>query len=571
MAGNKRDFFFYIFKITLAAALSALLVINFFAHYLTYDELVNVILKSLRMQDKTTQFKASFFTPDKFIFLKGLLLLMTLFLFYLITRVKTEIIFSAGGNIYKGFAGIWSKIKELICGLSLVQKISLSLVFIVIVALRIFYWYKFPLFTDEAFSYVYFVSRGFLVSASYYPGPNNHVFYSELCTFTDLFFDDPLWIMRLPSFLISLALSFLLFVTVKKYHGFLIALFTLVVFSFSDNVNFYSIQGRGYILLTFFAFISALSLVKYLFGERKVYLFVFIVSSVLGFYTIPVFLYPFLSLALFTLIVLIKYKRLNRLVHFFFIFSGIGFLSGLFYLPVLLFNNINTITGNTWVLPSRSFLPELVPYIFKVNDYLWNINFGIYLTIVVLAGSLFFLVKSRKVNESLFGLLWLVLPLIAICIQKVIPFERIGLYMFVLLAFVLSYFLMQLLSVFVKNNSVRNGLALTLVFSSMSLMVISDYTTIVRKSFGYYKEMDAFIDKVYAASPSDIMVDDHDYNTFIKYRYLREGKPVNLESANIPAHKFDMIVSHSPLPQADSALYGFAFGNSCVKAYKAKK
>src|SRR5205823_540626 len=146
-------------------------------------------------------------------------------------------------NIYEGFGEILSKIKELIRRLSLVQKISLSLVFIAIVALRIFYWYKFPLFTDEAFSYVYFVSRGFLVSATYYPGPNNHVFYSELCTFTDLFFNDPLWVMRLPSFLISMVLSFLLFVTVKKYYGFLTALFTLVVFSFSDNVNFYSIQG----------------------------------------------------------------------------------------------------------------------------------------------------------------------------------------------------------------------------------------------------------------------------------------------------------------------------------------
>jgi hypothetical protein len=571
MTLNSKGFFFYIFKVTLIGILAVLLVMNFFAYYLTYDELVNLILKSFGMQDKAREFKTSFFTPGKFFFLRASLLLLTLPLFYLISLIKTEIVFSLTRNIYRGFAEIWSEMKALIRGLSLLQKMTVSFVFIAILMLRIFYWYKYPLFTDEAFSYVYFVSRGFLVSASYYPGPNNHVFYSGLCAFTDLFFDDPLWVMRLPSFLISLVLSFLLFITAKKYYGFLIALFTLVIFSFSDNVNFYSIQGRGYMLLTFFAFISAVSLVKYLFGEKKVYLLVFMISSALGFYTIPVFLYPFLSLALFTLFVLIKYKRLHRLIHFFFIFSGIGLMAGLLYLPVILFNDINTITGNSWVLPSENFVPELFPYIFKVNDYLWNIDYGIWITTLAAAGSVFFLVKNRKLEESWFGLLWLVLPLLIIIIQKVIPFERVWLYMFIALSFGLSYFLIQLLSSFIKNQSVRKGVSLALVFFSMFLLVFSDARAISRKSFAYYKEMDAFINKVYAAAAADILVDDHDYNTFIKYRYLREGKAVNLESAKTPSGRYDMIVSHGPLPLADTGLYVFAFGNSYVNAYRLKK
>jgi hypothetical protein len=569
---DKKKYLLYILRALMSLVLATLLIINFFIFYFSYDQLVNAILNSFNMQDKILQFKASFFTPVKFLLLKSFILLFTLIIFIIVRKAKEEKILLYAKNIYKGIGETLLKVKKLFMELPLLQKIVLALVFTVIIACRIFYFYKFPLFTDEAFSYVYFVSRGFLVSATYYPGPNNHVFYSELCTLTNLFFDDPLLVMRLPSFFVSIVLSFLLFISVKKYYGFLTALFTLVLFSLSENINFYSIQGRGYILLILLILLSGLTLVKYLFDRKEIYLFLFIIFSALGFYTIPIFLYPFLSFAAFTLLFLIKQKQLQYMPQFVFIFLGIGLLVILLYLPVLLFNSMNTITGSPWVLPSENFSSELVPYVLKVNDYLWNIKNGFAVTIGVMTGSLFFLFLNKKSKEIIFGLIWFAVPLLFISIQKVIPFERVWLYMYILLSFGFSYFLIQLISAFIANQYIKNIFTSMLICSFLCLMLISNVKTVLDKSFEYYIQMTSFINQVYKADPSDILAEDSDCNTFIKYKYLQEGKPVDVKSGKQAFDQYEMIVtSVASANEIDTSLYNVAFSNSYVKAYLLKK
>jgi hypothetical protein len=569
---DKRKYFIYVLRMMTFLMLAMILSLTFFVFYLSYEEAVSLLLKSVHQEDKLHQFKLSFLTENKFLFFKLFLPALICLLIYILMRRNTEKIFLFSVNVYKGIQEILVEIKRLINELTLIEKIIFISVFIFIFAFRLFHFYQFPLFTDEVFSYVYFVSRGFLVSASYYPGPNNHVFYSELCTFTDLFFNDPRLIMRLPSFIISMVLSFVLFLSVKKYYGFLTGLFTLVLFSFSDHVNFYSIQGRGYILLTFFTFIAGYSLIKYLYGRKDVYLLFFILSSVLGFYTIPVFLYPFLSFAIFTLFIIVSNKWWNDVFRFFIVFGVIAMLVVLFYLPILLCNDFNIITGNAWVAPSKNFSAELFPYLLRVNHYLWNREYDIIITIVVAAGVLSFLLSDKKKEESVFGLLFLIVPLIAISIQKVIPFERVWLYLFLLLSFGLSFFSVRLISVFIANRQTRNIFIGILIFSMMVFLILSGTKTVLSKSFGYYKEMDALTARIYNAAPSAILAEDFDSNTFIKFKYITEGKAVDVKSVYIPSYRFDMIITSEKLPlQVDSSLYLLDFSNSYVKAYRLKK
>jgi hypothetical protein len=230
------------------------------------------------------------------------------------------------------------------------------------------------------------------------------------------------------------------------------------------------------------------------------------------------------------------------------------------------------ITGNAWVAPSKNFSAELFPYLLRVNHYLWNREYDIIITIVVAAGVLFFLLSDKKKEESVFGLLFLIVPLIAISIQKVIPFERVWLYLFLLLSFGLSFFSVRLISVFIANRQTRNIFIGILIFSMMVFLILSGTKTVLSKSFGYYKEMDALTARIYNAAPSAILAEDFDSNTFIKFKYIIEGKAVDVKSVYIPSYGFDMIISSEKLPlQVDSSLYLLDFSNSYVKAYRLKK
>lgn len=51
---------------------------------------------------------------------------------------------------------------------------------IVLLGVRIWYLLQYPLSTDEVGSYDFFVAHGPLTISSYYPIPNNHIFYNLL-------------------------------------------------------------------------------------------------------------------------------------------------------------------------------------------------------------------------------------------------------------------------------------------------------------------------------------------------------------------------------------------------------
>jgi Dolichyl-phosphate-mannose-protein mannosyltransferase len=265
-------------------------------HIYSYDDFTAFILRFAGSEDKLEQFRTAFLTSQKFTILRILILIITALYALLIFIVKPSKVILFLEEVREDIFLVFHKVGDEISKMSSPEKTLSGFIFLVIAGFHLFYFIRFPMFIDETFSYVHFVSKGFLTSASYYPGPNNHVFYSELCVFADLFFDNPLLVMRLPTFITGLCLSILFFLVLKKYLGFQIALLATIIFSLSEQTNFYSSQGRGYILVTFFAFLSFYSLAQFIFYDRKFYLLLFVISSILGFYTLPVFLYPFSSM-----------------------------------------------------------------------------------------------------------------------------------------------------------------------------------------------------------------------------------------------------------------------------------
>ena len=110
---------------------------------------------------------------------------------------------------------VFTTFKHTLDNLSTFQKVTFYTLFILIIVSRFYYATVLPIHIDTAFSYTFFVSKGFLITSTYYPGPNNHVFYNLLCNVFDFGLLPAEWVMRMPTILASFVLALIMFVGLK--------------------------------------------------------------------------------------------------------------------------------------------------------------------------------------------------------------------------------------------------------------------------------------------------------------------------------------------------------------------
>ncbi len=112
--------------------------------------------------------------------------------------------------------------------------------------------YIFRMFTngpwyDELYTYYSFISRGVVYSAIHWPVPNNHVGYSVLSAFLNIF-GNPYISLRGVSFLASLANILLIYKFcirfTNKYYG----VFAAMLYAGANIIHMLAVQGRGYSL-----------------------------------------------------------------------------------------------------------------------------------------------------------------------------------------------------------------------------------------------------------------------------------------------------------------------------------
>ncbi len=103
---------------------------------------------------------------------------------------------------------------------------------------------------DEEWTYINMIDRGFVYSATHWPAPNNHVFFSMLSSFFKIF---GVYIgLRGVSLLAATGSLILLYLVLKELFSRGIAIFGIYLYGFFFLVNSYAVQGRGYSLATFF-------------------------------------------------------------------------------------------------------------------------------------------------------------------------------------------------------------------------------------------------------------------------------------------------------------------------------
>ena len=207
-------------------------------------------------------------------------------------------------------------------------------VMLAVMAARTFYLVCYPLSTDEIASYDFFVAHGPLAITSYYPIPNNHILYNLLAWPGFALGLSPRWAMRLPTLLVGTAGTIIGLLLLARVVGGRLATVLTTLVGLGPLWVYFGAVGRGYMLqftLLQVGFFAVLELTWNRSGYQYLAWTAFVLSSVLGLYTLPTYAYPLAGFGLALAGALAPQRRLDELV-----WAGalIGLVSLLLYLPV---------------------------------------------------------------------------------------------------------------------------------------------------------------------------------------------------------------------------------------------
>jgi len=272
-----------------------------------------------------------------------------------------------------------------------------------------------PLGTDEAATFLYYASRPLAIGLTIYGSPNNHLLHTALAHAAVRLFGDAEWALRLPAFLAGVALVPLTWMTARRVRSGAPLVAAALVAGAPTLVD-YSMQARGYTMLCAFTLVAAAAIADVAASGARRAAIVFAVAAALGFYTVPVMLYPFVFLGVWAMLTARRRAPVAAAL------AAALLLTLALYAPVLIVSGLSALAANAYVrpLPFTAFL-HVLP---RAPLLAWSrMMSGIPLVVQLLlaAGA----VASRRVTIAVVaGLLAVALVVVA---QRVVPFERVWL------------------------------------------------------------------------------------------------------------------------------------------------
>ncbi|MFN6946272.1 MAG: hypothetical protein ACK4ND_15085 [Cytophagaceae bacterium] len=422
---------------------------------------------------------------------------------------------------------------------------------------------RYHLQVDEVFSYVYFVSKGIGVISAYYPGPNNHIFYLQLSYLVSLITNNTLLIMRIPSLLAGLLMVVGTFLWLKKETGFLPGLLGTLLLAFSSPFIFYASHGRGYILLILFVLLALYFSTRI--HQGLFYRLCFVLSCVFGFYTIPVFLYPYLVIAVWQIIFLKKTALFPFVKTHVLITALVLFL----YAPVIILNGFEALTGNTWVAPMSfsMFLVSFMEWIKSLSHFLFSEGILSILLPLLLLASLILLLRKREIKWSSLLLVLVIIVPICIGIQRVLPFPRVMLFMLVFAALLFALLVKQVQEKYDKVLIIPFFILFLVMFNSLS-----EHLGKLSRGSEYYSELDKVTSDLFQASPEKILSMEDTYHVYLRYKFLKNSNHCSIDYQIVNSgYDYVVLPIETLWPSGlDFSLYKEDGRNTYVKIYKKK-
>jgi hypothetical protein len=308
--------------------------------------------------DATTEKFSDFFTLDGYRKAFVLLPLSVLFSIVILSLllIKRKSVLRGLALLTGKMNSIMAESKRCLKKLNKAEIVTLLFVIACIVLSRAYLFNMLPFNHDEAFSYFSFVRKSPELIMTFYSDVNNHVF-NNLLTYPFTFlFEDPLWVMRVPVLLTSFLIFVLVFFFCLRHYNFQTALLGLILTGFPFSTSFYSVIGRGYILLSFFTLLAFFSFIKLTEQRNSLFYFVLLIaSSILGAYTIPLFVLPFLAVSSYGLFISLKEKDYAFAKKI--ILGGVIVGAGVLYLyaPLIIVSGFDTLVSNKFIMTYDDF------------------------------------------------------------------------------------------------------------------------------------------------------------------------------------------------------------------------
>ena len=311
---------------------------------------------------------------------------------------------------------------------------TLAFILLLGIGLRIGFLFQ-PMRHDEAFTYTNYASKPLVLALSNYSFPNNHLFHTFLVHLATACFGNHPWAIRFPAFLAGILLVPAVYLVIRTLYDKHAALLTAGLVASSSALVEYATNARGYALIGLFFFLL-IGLGDYLKKtSNPAAWLLFVLLSSLGFYTVPVMLYPFGVVALWLMLSARgggpKVSPITFLKPLLIATLSTVLLTSLFYLPVISGSGLDAITANRFVVSRTwpSFLHNL-PLRLRETWTQWNMGYSDALSLLLATGVLAALCLPKRLAGRRFPLilaaaLW---TLAAIAIQRVAPPARVWLF-----------------------------------------------------------------------------------------------------------------------------------------------
>lgn len=243
------------------------------------------------------EFGGKYFSPGHYRFVTYITILLGLFFLALIVLlISKRRIFDRWTN---GLIDDISWLKDIVVtsikSVSKSGKLIMLACFSFLAILKVYFFFVLPFHVDETFNFVYFADKGIWHSSI---AANNHPLNNIIAAIWWKTGLSPEVSFRLTSILSSLSIHVLVYSATTHYFNSKVGIFVLMLSGVTFWGNVYAVEGVSYMLMSLWVVLAAIAV----FSMREVPgrgRSLFLVSSVLGFYTNQLFIIPFVALLIF--------------------------------------------------------------------------------------------------------------------------------------------------------------------------------------------------------------------------------------------------------------------------------
>jgi hypothetical protein len=265
-----------------------------------------------------------------------------------------------------------------------------------------------PMRHDEAYTVVVFSWRPWLGVISDYHLPNNHIFHSILVKVASTMLGTASWAVRFPAALAGILCVPVGYLVARQMYDRVSAILSAGLIAALPMLIDYSANARGYTLYMLFSLLL-MGLAIYLTKHNNLAgWMLFVIFSVLGFYTVPFMLYPFAAV-LFWLLVSSLMGETRTAYGSIFNFMKYLLVTGLvtaaalvvLYSPIALIGTgLHSLVGNTFI--ARLSWPDFWPTLgdrMKTTWGEWNYDLPLFVQWILAGGALLSIVLHTRISR----------------------------------------------------------------------------------------------------------------------------------------------------------------------------